>query len=79
MSLRKFATVAILSGVAIGVVGCTSSKSGARNPFDESSEGIKEVSNFYGEHMSSEEELGLLNKKTVYFKYDSSELTSAAP
>lgn len=77
MSLRKIATFAVLGGVAVGLVGCTATKNGAKDPFTESSEGIKSVSSFYGEHMSSEEEMGLLNKKSVFFKYDSSELTSA--
>lgn len=75
MSLRNITAFALVGGVAMGLVGCGSNK--ANDPFAESSDGIKAVPGFYGEHMSSEEELGLLNKKTVFFAYDSNELTSA--
>jgi peptidoglycan-associated lipoprotein len=76
MSFRKIVTLAVLGGVTLGLIGCGGSK-GANDPFADSSEGIKPVSGFYGEHMSSEEELGLLNKKIVYFAYDSNNLTQA--
>jgi len=77
MSLNKFAAAAVITGVAFGLVGCgTASKKTANDPFMDSSAGIKPVSSFYGEHMSSEEELGLLNKKVVYFAYDNSDLTN---
>lgn len=76
MSFMKIATVALLGGVTLGLIGCGGSNK-ANDPFTDSSAGIQPVSGFYGEHMSSEEELGLLNKKTIYFAYDSNELTSA--
>lgn len=75
MLVNKFATLAVVAGVTMGLVGC-GAKSGANDPMEDSSAGIKSVSGFYGEHMSADEELGLLNKKIVYFAFDSSELTN---
>jgi len=73
MSFIKYATTAV---IAVGLVGCgASSKHEANDPLMDSSAGIKPVTGFYGEHISAEEELGLLNKKTVYFAYDNSDLT----
>lgn len=76
MLVNKFATLAVVVGVTMGLVGC-GAKGGANDPMEDSSAGIKSVSGFYGEHISSEEELGLLNKKIVYFAFDSSELTNS--
>ncbi len=77
MSFRKIATLVVVSGFTLALIGCGAGSKAANDPFADSSEGIKNVSGFYGEHMSSEEELGLLNKKSVFFAYDSNDLTSA--
>lgn len=76
MAFKKIALMAIIGGVSVGLVGCGAKKNGALDPYTDSSEGIKSVQGFYGEEMSSEEELGYLNKKIIYFAYDSSELTT---
>lgn len=75
MTFKKLATAVVIGSFTLGLIGCGAKKGGANDPLTDSSEGIKSVSGFYGEHMSSEEELGLLNKKVVYFAYDSNELT----
>lgn len=75
-SLKKFAAIAFVGSIALGLVGCgASSKKDVDDPFMDSSAGIKPATGFYGEYLSSEEELGLLNKKTVYFAYDNADLT----
>jgi peptidoglycan-associated lipoprotein len=75
MSLKKLATVVLIGSFTVGLVGCGAKDGKARNPYDESSDNIKSTTSFYGDNISSEGELGMLNKKTIYFAYDSSELT----
>jgi peptidoglycan-associated lipoprotein len=75
MSYKKFATAVIVSGVAFGLVGCTASKNrNASNEYTDSN-GVNTASNFYGEVLSPEQELALLNQKVVHFAYDDSRLT----
>lgn len=75
MSFKKLATAVIVSSVAFGLVGCTASKNrNASNEYTDSN-GINTASNFYGEVLSPEQELALLNQKVVHFAYDDSRLT----
>ena len=75
MSFKKFATAVIVSGVAFGLVGCTASKNrSASNEYTDSN-GVNTASNFYGEVLSPEQELALLNQKVVHFAYDDSRLS----
>lgn len=75
MSFKKVATAVIVSGVAFGLVGCTASKNkSASNEYTDSN-GINTASNFYGEVLSPEQELALLDQKVVHFAYDDSRLT----
>lgn len=75
MSFKKIATIAAISGVTLGLIGCGGSKSGVKDPYDETSAGISAAAGFYGEDISAEEELGLLSKRVVYFAFDSNDLT----
>lgn len=76
MSFKKLATVVIVSGVTIGLVGCSASKKNttASNEFTNST-GVNTASNVYGEILTPEQELALLNQKVVHFAYDDSRLT----
>lgn len=76
MSFKKLATAVIVSGVAFGLVGCSATKNRtASNEFTDSN-GVNTANNFYGEILSPEQELALLNQKTIHFAYDDSKLTS---
>ncbi len=79
MSMKKIAAVLLVSAFSIGMIGCggsSNSKNQASGDSSyDSSSGIKNVSSFDGEAISPEEELALLNKKVVYFDYDSSNLS----
>ncbi len=75
MSFKKFATAVIVSGVAFGLVGCSANKNrNASNEFTDSN-CVTTASNFYGEVLSPEQELALLNQKVVHFAYDDSRLS----
>ena len=65
MLLKKFVAVGLLGGLTLGLVACGASSNAnkAADPLMDSSAGIKPVAGFYGENLSSEEELGLLNMK----------------
>jgi peptidoglycan-associated lipoprotein len=76
MSLKKFATLAVMGGVTLGLIGC-GAKSDVTDPYEDKSSGMSAAAGFYGEDISAEEELGLLSKRVVYFAYDSYELTPA--
>lgn len=78
MSVKKIAAVLLVSSFTLGLIGCggssSSSKQYGSDASSDSSTGIKSVSSFSGD-ISPEEELALLNKKVVYFDYDSSNLS----
>ena len=76
MSFKKVATIVVISGVTLGLIGCGAGKKDVKDPYEENSAGMSAAAGFYGEDISAEEELGLLSKRVVYFAFDSSELTS---
>jgi peptidoglycan-associated lipoprotein len=80
MSFKKIATAFVISGMAIGLVGCggsgSTSNKMASNDYSDSSASIQPVSSFSGEVLSPEQELALLNQKIVYFAYDDSNINS---
>lgn len=78
MSLKNIAMLGLV-GVTVGLIGCGGNSgvhSGlhASNSYSDSSDGITTVSSFYGEDISPEEELNLLNQKIVHFAYDNSSI-----
>ena len=77
MSLKRIATATVIASVALGVVGCGAKKNRtASNEFTNSTS-VNTASNVYGEVLTPEQELALLNQKTVHFAYDDSRLNPA--
>lgn len=75
MSFKKFATATLVVGVAFGLVGCTAKNNRtASNEFTNST-CVDTANNVYGEILTPEQELALLNQKVVHFQYDDSRLT----
>ena len=74
MSINKLAKAVILSSAIVGLVGCASKGSNmASNQGNQSpvrTAGVGDVSHFYGEAISPEEEQALLDKQVLYFGFD---------
>ncbi len=80
MSIKKILLLSAVFATAAGMIGCGGSSAGSQryseNTYTDTSDGIRTVNSFYGEDISPEEELALLNQRIVHFAYDDSELTS---
>lgn len=75
MSFKKFATATLVVGLAFGLVGCGAKNNRtASNEFTNST-GVNTANNVYGEILTPEQELALLNQKVIHFPYDDSRLT----
>jgi peptidoglycan-associated lipoprotein len=74
MSFKKIATATVVVGFAFGLVGCGAKNNRtASNEFTNST-GVNTASNVYGEVLTPEQELALLNQKVIHFAYDDSRL-----
>lgn len=70
--LKKIAIVMAATTI-VGLVGCTGTKkmdAHGSGTYSERTNGMQTSSNMYGEVLSPEQELALLNQKVVHFAYD---------
>lgn len=68
MRVSVVAKIAVVLSILLGLVGCASCKGSKSSGAGDL--GIGDVTRFYGENITPEQERDLLNKKIIYFGYD---------
>lgn len=72
--MKQWMKWAVVAGVVLSLCGCSSKRGQTAG---EGSRGVGDVTRFYGEHVTLEQEAELLEQDTFYFAYDSFEVDPA--